>query len=230
MIPNEVQTIKSCLNLLDQRKQEYTKSSKIYKSFFKSNLYEDKENNVNNLPVPKIFDPENVRVFFDISIGNEFPKRVEFELFSKKLPITTENFRALCTGEKSTENLKLHFKNSIFHRVIKGFMMQGGDFENANGTGGSSIYGRKFNDENFLYTHTEGGLLSMANSGVNTNGSQFFVTFKETPWLDGKHVVFGRVVSGLDVILDVEKVEAGEQDRPNLEIKIVDCGEINLQI
>ena len=105
-------------------------------------------------------------------------------------------------------------------------MMQGGDFENANGTGGCSIYGKKFDDENFYYKHSKSGLLSMANSGPNTNGSQFFITFKETPWLDGKHVVFGRVTNGMDVINEVEEITTSDQDKPTKEVKIVDCGQL----
>ena len=111
-----------------------------------------------------------------------------FELFNKKVPKTTENFRCLCTGEKGDD---LYFKGNIFHRVIKGFMAQGGDTTNQNGTGGKSIYGHKFDDEEVWIPHDTKGLLSMANSGKNTNGSQFFITFKQTPHLNGKHIVFG---------------------------------------
>ena len=140
--------------------------------------------------------PSNPRVFFDIEINGNSGGRIVMELFKNITPRTAENFRQLCTGEAGISKIsgrKLSFKNSIFHRVIKEFMMQGGDFTAFNGTGGESIYGSKFPDENFKLKHTHKGLLSMANSGRNTNGSQFFLTFEPTSWLDGKHVVFGRV-------------------------------------
>ena len=124
--------------------------------------------------------------------------RLEFELFADKCPKTAENFRALCTGEKGTgkKGKPLHYLNCLFHRIIPDFMAQGGDFTDYNGKGGESIYGPKFDDENFDLKHTERGQLSMANAGKNTNGSQFFITFGECPWLDGKHVVFGKLVAG----------------------------------
>lgn len=145
---------------------------------------------------------ENPRVAMDVSIGGEPAGTVEILLFADTVPKTAENFRALCTGEKGED---LRYAGSPFHRIIPGFMIQGGDFTRGNGSGGKSIYGRKFDDENFELKHTKAGLLSMANSGPDSNGSQFFITVAPTPWLDGKHVVFGEVTAGMDV---VEKMEA----------------------
>ncbi|ORX86876.1 peptidyl-prolyl cis-trans isomerase E [Anaeromyces robustus] len=162
----------------------------------------------------------NPRVYLDITIGGVAAGRIVIELRADIVPKTAENFRALCTHEKG-----FGFRKSIFHRIIPQFMCQGGDFTRENGTGGKSIYGSKFEDENFILKHTGPGILSMANSGPNTNGSQFFITTEKTSWLDGKHVVFGHVISGLDVVRKMEKVGTAS-GKPSRKVKISDCGEL----
>lgn len=149
---------------------------------------------------------DNPKVALDVTIGGEPAGTITIELFADVVPKTAENFRALCTGEKGMgkSGKPLSYAGSPFHRIIPGFMIQGGDFTRGNGTGGESIYGEKFADENFQLKHTEAGILSMANAGPNTNGSQFFITVDATPWLDGKHVVFGKVVEGMDVVEAME--------------------------
>mmetsp|Transcript_7097 Transcript_7097/g.9883 ORF Transcript_7097/g.9883 Transcript_7097/m.9883 type:complete len:174 (+) Transcript_7097:39-560(+) len=170
----------------------------------------------------------NPVVFFDIEIGGSSAGRIEMTLRADVVPKTAENFRCLCTGEKGKgrSGKNLHFKGSTFHRVITDFMCQGGDFTRGNGTGGESIYGEKFEDENFTLRHTGPGVLSMANAGPGTNGSQFFLCTVPTPWLDGKHVVFGNVTKGLDVVKAVEAVgsSSGRTSKP---VVVADCGQLS---
>lgn len=170
------------------------------------------------------------KVYFDIKINDEDAGRITMGLFGDHVPKTVENFRALCTGEKGEgkSGKPLHYKNSIFHRVIPQFMLQGGDFTKANGSGGESIYGEKFADEKFGIVHDVPGVLSMANAGPNTNGSQFFITTVPTAWLDGKHVVFGRIVEGMDLVKKIE-ARGSRSGRTSAVITIADCGEIKVE-
>jgi peptidyl-prolyl isomerase D len=169
-----------------------------------------------------------VRTFFDIEIGGKHEGRLVFELFNEEVPKTADNFLKLCTGELGVgkSGKPLYYKGSTFHRIIKQFMCQGGDFTNGNGTGGESIYGEKFPDENFIRKHDKPGLLSMANSGPNTNGSQFFITTVPTPHLDGKHVVFGQLIKGFNTMRAMEFTPTGAQDRPIEDVVISNCGEL----
>ncbi|KAI9339660.1 cyclophilin-like domain-containing protein [Obelidium mucronatum] len=172
------------------------------------------------------------KVFFSITHGGSAIGKIVMELYSDIAPKTCQNFKVLCQGNTVSEvsGVQLSFKGCSFHRVIKNFMIQGGDFTNHNGTGGESIYGEKFEDETFEGKHDKPGLLSMANAGPNTNGSQFFITTVATPHLDGKHVVFGRVIKGMGVVRRIENCEKGDNDKPVHDVLIADCGEYDAKM
>jgi len=213
---------------LGQLKEEIANAKNKEKAAFggmfgKVDFYNDKK----GLLVPNA-KGDNPHVYFQIKHGDESLGKIVMQLYKDITPKTAENFRCLCTGEKGEGKLgkPLYYKGSTFHRVIQGFMCQGGDFTNGDGTGGESIYGEKFADENFVIKHTKAGQLSMANAGPGTNGSQFFITCKETPHLDGKHVVFGHVVEGMDVVRQIEGVPCGANDKPESDVIIEECGEM----
>eukprot|EP00472_Partenskyella_glossopodia_P010693 CAMPEP_0197529456 /NCGR_PEP_ID=MMETSP1318-20131121/28437_1 /TAXON_ID=552666 /ORGANISM="Partenskyella glossopodia, Strain RCC365" /LENGTH=283 /DNA_ID=CAMNT_0043084919 /DNA_START=72 /DNA_END=923 /DNA_ORIENTATION=- len=200
---------KRCLVLLIVKRDEYEN----WEYFLESE----------NVPADKTITDT---VFFDVSIDGKASGRIEMGLYGKQVPKTVENFRALCTGEKGVgkKGKPLHFKGSKFHRIIPGFMCQGGDFTDFNGMGGESIYGEKFPDENFKIQHDKEGLLSMANAGKDTNGSQFFLTVAPTPHLDGKHVVFGEVLKGYQEVVKVMEEHGSEGGSVEKDVIIEDCG------
>lgn len=184
-----------------------------------------------DLTVVDVVKRGNVAVFFDIQVGGQSIGRIKIELWKTLCPKTVENFRQFCTGEYKRNGLPVGFKGCKFHRVIKDFMIQGGDFIKGDGTGKLSIYGEKFADEStgLELKHLHSGILSMANSGPNTNGCQFFITCNKTDWLDGKHVVFGRIMDA-ESMLVVRKIEAvpvsGNSNKPRLDVLIAECGEL----
>ena len=185
------------------------------------NIKEDFDNNVpsNNT----LYEDTSLNPYFDIEVGGIYQGRIVFQLFDDVVPKTCKNFRFLCSNGLLVKDTP-SYEGSSFHRIIKNFMLQGGDFTNGDGTGGMSIYGNKFEDENFELKHNQPGLLSMANSGPNTNGSQFFITTEKTDWLDGKHVVFGLVIGGYDIVSKIENLETDGNNKPKLDVVIKKCG------
>jgi cyclophilin family peptidyl-prolyl cis-trans isomerase len=177
---------------------------------------------INNKPILD-YNDINLYPYFEIEIDGINEGKIVFELFDTDVPKTCKNFRFLCSNGLINKN-KPSYQDTTFHRVIKDFMIQGGDITNGDGTGGMSIYGDHFNDENFNLKHNQPGLLSMANAGPNTNNSQFFITTKETPWLDNKHVVFGIVINGFDIIQKIENMEINDNSKPLKNILIKKCG------
>lgn len=195
----------------------YINNTKVVKNEnFKNKTEEIVKDSIN-------YDDINLYPYFDISINNIPEGRIVFQLFDEDVPKTCKNFRYLCAVGLFNKN-KPSYEDTIFHRVIKNFMIQGGDITNGDGTGGISIYGDKFEDENFNLTHNQPGLLSMANAGPNTNNSQFFITTEKTPWLDNKHVVFGIVISGFDVVKKIENLDTNENDLPVQTVLITKSG------
>ncbi len=214
-VKKELATLKNDIHTTRAKEKE------TFGGFFdKLDVYDDKQKEVWIGPLP--------RCFLDITISGVPVGRIVVELFANRVPKTAENFRSLCVGDKgnATTGEKLHYKGSCIHRVIKGFMLQGGDFTKGDGTGGESIYGPTFEDEHFRQVHNRKGLLSMANSGPNTNGSQFFITFEAAVHLDRKHVIFGEVVEGYDIVDRIAEVKTGDKDRPEDDVIIADCGEL----
>ena len=200
-------------------------------AFFSSLLLPDDILNFNDKkeknPFTELQKPQGfitTRVYLDIIIDKSPPRRIIIGLYGNDCPRTVQNFTALCIGStKGKDGKNLHYKGSKFHRIIPGFMLQGGDFDRGDGTGGVSIYGGRFEDENFKFKHKGLGVVSMANAGPNTNGSQFFICFTKTPWLDGKHVVFGTVVHGIDVLDEIEDC-GSKSGTPSKQILVVDSG------
>ncbi|XP_077977140.1 putative inactive peptidyl-prolyl cis-trans isomerase-like 6 [Glandiceps talaboti] len=174
-------------------------------------------------------ETNHTHVYMDINIGEENAGRLLFELFTDQCPKTCENFRALCTGEtgKSKETLvDRHYKNSLFHRIVPNGWIQGGDIEAGRGTGGESIYGPVFEDENYAVTHSKRGMLGMANQGRHTNGSQFYIAFQRAPWMDTKYVAFGQVIEGTETLKKLEE-QVTYNERPKIDCRVADCGVFN---
>lgn len=209
----------------EKKKAQQDKEKRTYEKMFKkeSGLYSEKKLDICKVP---LYDVSNPRVFLDIQIGKDpaNTKKIIIELFAKFVQKAAENFRCLCTGEKSNENQKLCYKGSVFHKLVKGFSLDGGDIEKGDGTGGMSIYGKSFLDEDVWYDHDRYGLISMVNTGPNTNSSQFMIMLCAAQWLNKKHIVFGRIVKGTSGIKEIEQIPIDEKGKPKQELIISNCG------
>eukprot|EP00928_Gymnodinium_smaydae_P020709 TRINITY_DN18012_c0_g1_i1.p1 TRINITY_DN18012_c0_g1~~TRINITY_DN18012_c0_g1_i1.p1 ORF type:complete len:348 (+),score=92.31 TRINITY_DN18012_c0_g1_i1:44-1045(+) len=204
------------------------RNAEIRKKYEELKRQASEEEAANELPPPVHRLEELPRCFLDISVGGAESSRMVFALYTDTVAKTAENFRQLCTGEHSgltSRGKKFSYKGSVLHRIVPGLIVQGGDFENANGTGGESIYGRRFQDEAFRDKHTRRGLLGMANDGPNTNGSNFFVLLQPAEHLDRKHVIFGELVEGFDLLDKLEQQSLDDEGRPLSDCVVVDCGE-----
>jgi cyclophilin family peptidyl-prolyl cis-trans isomerase len=207
--------------MIESQNKDLDSNINNVKEDFNNNSNNNSNNNKNTNNTS--YEDTTLNPYFDIDIGGIYQGRILFKLFDDVVPKTCKNFRFLCSNGLLVEGTP-SYEGSSFHRIIKNFMLQGGDFTNGDGTGGISIYGDKFEDENFELKHNQPGLLSMANSGPNTNGSQFFITTEKTDWLDGKHVVFGLVIGGYDIVSKIEKLETDGNNKPKLDVVIKKCG------
>ncbi len=219
---NIEQTIKYVKSIIDNRKEIYIEKNKRYsRAIFRQYLYHGKPLKEKLLMPPKKINSENFLVFFEIKIGDNNCSKIIFELFKDITPITAENFRCLCVGN----NENLTYKGTYLDKIIKNFVIGGRILENENQKD-KCIYGEYFDDENYLYCHCRRGLLTMDNEGKNTNSSKFLITLKDIPWFDGKHVVFGQVIKGMEIIKEIENIETDINDIPLIKVRIENCGEI----
>lgn len=217
IVPGDAELQRELALVLRQSAELRRKEARLYAGVLQGGLYAEHVS-------PQLENPDDPVAFFSVQIGERSPQRVAFKLFAKIAPKTVKNFLALCDPKGADAEGPLTYLNSAFHRLIKGFMVQGGDFDKGDGTGGRSIYGRNFADEGFVAKHAKRGLLSMANAGPNTNGSQFFILFAPAPHLDGKHVVFGRVCENEELLDELEAQQTTKGDRPIESIRVIDCG------
>ena len=230
MEPNDKQLRAQHAAIKEYKKTQGVVDKKVITNFFKKGVYTEKEapKQAQYHPYLPPYNPENSQCFFDIEIGTEGEEgyekgRIVFEVFTKQVPKTAENFRQLCTGEQGE---LYHYKGSKFHRIVKDHVMQGGDTTGGTGTGGLSIYGHVFDDEGIWFPHSHKGVITTANRAANMNGSQFFICLDVNHQLNGEHTAFGRIINGYELCEKAEKVEVGTDNAPVTEVKILDCGEL----